>query len=270
VADRSTPSQRDALARVTQEFADIRRRFDEDDRRGDAEWAETHTGPLVAVADWEHLLNAVKSKVRQVVDSLTAAGSASGRNGHTEGVSDLLESVTALDRVHVMLAHEFARRSCLSALDERLAQAPAAVVTTAPRPALALLYVDLDDFRSIDGSRGRAAGDQVLAMIAVRLGSVMRVRDSVRHLGRDALVCLLGDGSDREQVLRLVSKLADAVSVPVTVGAVKLTVRPTIGIATNPAQGASAEILLRRADAAMTRAKRQQTTYAFFDERIDG
>jgi GGDEF domain-containing protein len=71
-------------------------------------------------------------------------------------------------------------------------------------------------------------------------------------------------------VLRLVSKLADAVSVPVTVGAVKLTVRPTIGIATTPAEGASAEILLRRADAAMTRAKRQQTTYAFFDERIDG
>jgi transposase-like protein len=105
---------------------------------------------------------------------------------------------------------------------------------------------------------------------ASQLGCVMRVRDSVRHLGDDALVCLLGDGSDREQVLRLVSKLADAVSVPVTVGAVKLTVRPTIGIATNPAEGASAEILLRRADAAMTRAKRQQTTYAFFDERIDG
>jgi predicted signal transduction protein with EAL and GGDEF domain len=170
VADRSTPSQRDALARVTQEFADIRRRFAEDDRRGDAEWAATHTGPLVAVADWEHLLNAAKSKVRQVVESFTAAGSASGRNGHAEGVSDLLESVTALDRVHVMLAHEFARRNCLSALDERLAQAPAAVVTKAPRPALALLYVDLDDFRSIDGGRGRAAGDQVLAMIAVRLG----------------------------------------------------------------------------------------------------
>lgn len=270
-SDRSTPGQRDALARVTQEFADIRRRFDEDDRLRDAEWASTNPAPVVAVADWEHLLNAVKSKLWQLADTVTDAGGASGLNGHTGGVSsDLLESVTALDRVHVMLAHELARRNCLAALDDRLAQAPVAVGAGAPRAALALLYVDLDDFRSIDGVHGRAAGDEVLAIIAVRLSGVVRAQDTVRHLGGDALACLLDDVSDREQLLRLVSKLADAVSAPVTVGAVEVTVRPTIGIATSPADGASAEILLRRADAAMTRAKRQQTSYAFFDGRTDG
>ncbi len=270
MADRSTPGQRDALARVTQELADIRRRFDEDDRLRDAEWASTHAAPVMAVADWEHLLNAVKSKLWQVADTLTAAGSASRLNGQTEGVSsDLLEAVTALDRVHVMLAHELARNSCLAALDDRIAQAPAAVDTGSSPAALALLHVDLDDFRSIDGGRGRAAGDEVLAIIAVRLRGVMRVQDTVRHLGGDALACVLDDGSDREQLLRLVSKLADAVSAPVTVGAVEVTVRPTIGIATSLADGASAEILLRRADAAMARAKRQQTSYAFFDARTD-
>jgi GGDEF domain-containing protein len=49
-----------------------------------------------------------------------------------------------------------------------------------------------------------------------------------------------------------------------------VTVRPTIGIATSPADGASGDILLRHADAAMARAKRQQTSYAFFDARADG
>ena len=259
MADRLTPGQRDALARVTQEFVDIRHRFEENDRLRNDAWASAHPAPVVAVADWEHLLDAVKSKLRQVADTLTAAGDASGLNGHTGGVSsELLESVTALDRVHVMLVHELARAT----------SGPTA--TVAPRAALALLYVDLDDFRSIDAAHGRAAGDEVLAIIGVRLTRVMRVQDTVRHLGGDALACVLDDWGDREQLLRLVSKLADAASAPVTVGAVEVTVRPTIGIATGQADGASAEILLRRADAAMTRAQRQQTSYAFFDGRPDG
>ena len=266
MADRLTPGQRDALARVTQEFVDIRHRFEENDRLRNDAWASAHPAPVVSVADWEHLLDAVKSKLRQVADTLTAAGDASGLNGHTGGVSsELLESVTALDRVHVMLVHELAR-----ATSGPTASGAAHIGAGAPRAALALLYVDLDDFRSIDVAHGRAAGDEVLAIIGVRLTRVMRVQDTVRHLGGDALACVLDDWGDREQLLRLVSKLADAASAPVTVGAVEVTVRPTIGIATGQADGASAEILLRRADAAMTRAKRQQTSYAFFDGRTDG
>jgi diguanylate cyclase (GGDEF)-like protein len=262
---RSTPGQREALARVTQEFADIRRRFEENDRFCDDAWASTRPVHAVAVADWEHLLNAVKSKLRQVADTLTAAGDASGLNGHAGGVSsDLLESMTALDRVHVMLAHELARASAFTAPGAADVGAPP------PRAALALLYVDLDDFRSIDRAHGRAAGDEVLAIIAVRLTGVMRVQDTVRQLGGDALACVLDDWGGREQLLRLVSKLADAASAPVTVGAVEVTVRPTIGIATGHDDGASAEILLRRADAAMARAKRQRSSYAFFDGRTDG
>lgn len=260
----STPGQREALVRVTQEFADIRRRFEENDRFRDDAWASTRPVPAGAVADWEHLLDAVKSKLRQVADTLTAAGDASGLNGHAGGVSsDLLESMTALDRVHVMLAHELALASAFTAPGAADVSAPP------PRAALALLYVDLDDFRSIDGARGRAAGDEVLAIIAVRLTGVVRVQDTVRQLGGNALACVLDDWGGREQLLQLVSKLADAASAPVTVGAVEVTVRPTIGIATGH-DGASAEILLRRADAAMTRAKRQQTSYAFFDGRTDG
>lgn len=247
-----------------QEFADIRRRFDEHDRLLEAEWATTHPAPAVVVADWEQLLKEVKSTLWQVSERLTAAGAASGLNGHTAGVSsELMESAAALDRMHVMLTQELARKDCLAALDDRLAP------STAGDPTRALLYVDLDDFRSRGGVRDRAAGDEVLAVIALRLSGVMRVQDTVRHLGGDALACLLADWRDRSQLLRLVSKLADAASAPVTVGAIEVTARPTIGIATSPTDGASAAALLRHADAAMSRAKRLQTSYAFFDARTD-
>lgn len=267
---RSTPGQRAALERVAQEFADIRRRFDEADWLREAQWKSTHAVPVVAVPDWEHLFNAVKAKLRQSSEVLAAAGAGAGLNGHAADIhSDLQDSVTALDRLHAMLAVEFGRMKGIEALDGQLMQRPAMDSGAAQRPTVALLVVDLDDFRSIDAHHGRQAGDEVLAIIAVRLSALVRSQDSVRHVGGDALACLLGDWSDRDQLLRLVGKLADAASAPVTVGAQEVRVRPTIGIATGPVDGDSADALLRCADAAMARAKRQQTTYAFFDGRTD-
>jgi diguanylate cyclase (GGDEF)-like protein len=270
-ADRSTPAQRAALHRVTQEFADIRRRFDEGDRLREAEWASTHPLSALPVADWEHVLDTVKATLWQAADTLTAAGAASGLNGHTAGVtSDLVQSVTALDRVHAMLARELARGPGGPVVpDDGLATSPAAVQAQMPRPPLALLYVDLDDFRPIDVRRNRTVGDEVFSIIALRLRGVMRAPGAVRAVRDDALACTLDDWRDHEQLLLLVAQLADAASAPVTVGAIDVTARPTIGIATRQAGGASAEILLQRADVAMTRAKRRHSSYAFFDRRAD-
>lgn len=152
-------------------------------------------------------------------------------------------------------------------LRERL---DAALAQAAPRrPAFALLYLDLDGFRSINDTHGQDAGDELLQIVAARLARAVRADDLVSRMGDDAFACVLADVPSRVQLVHLACKLFDAVSAPLKIGDLKLTVHPSIGIASGPTDGATAEALLRNADAAMVRAKRQKIGYAFFDERAD-
>ena len=152
-------------------------------------------------------------------------------------------------------------------LRERL---DAALAQAAPRrPAFALLYLDLDGFRSINDTHGHDAGDELLQIVAARLARAVRADDLVGRMGDDEFACVLADVPSRVQLVHLACKLFDAVSAPLKIGDLKLTVHPSIGIASGPTDGATAEALLRSADAAMVRAKRQKIGYAFFDERAD-
>jgi diguanylate cyclase (GGDEF)-like protein len=134
------------------------------------------------------------------------------------------------------------------------------------RRVLAVLYLDLDGFKPVNDTHGHDAGDELLRIIAARLARAIRAEDMVSRLGGDEFACLLSDLPSREHLCHLACKLFDAVSAPVQIGALKLSVHPSIGIATCPADGATAETLLKSADTAMYRAKRHQTGYAFFDQ----
>lgn len=237
----------------------------------EAQYAAPDATPILMVADWEHLLNAVKTRLRQAVEALPAADAAAARsNGHAAGLqASVLESVAALDQLHAMLAHDLGRRHCLSAFDDRFALGRAAPAGRS-HPPLALMYVDLGDLHSIGQTHGSEAGDEVLVAVAARLTGVLRVQDIVRHLGGHAFACLLDGLSDREELDALAEQLVEAVSAPLRIGDLDVTVRPTVGIATSLTDGNSAATLFRCADAAMMQARRQQTAYAFFEERIDG
>lgn len=150
---------------------------------------------------------------------------------------------------------------------ERLDQALAPAA--APGPALALLYLDLDGFKPINDMHGHEAGDALLRIVAARLSRAVRAEDMVGRLGGDEFGCLLGGLLNREQLGQLACKLFDAVSAPLCIGELQLTVRPSIGIAVCPGDGATAEQLLKHADAAMYRAKRHRSGYAFFDGCVD-
>jgi diguanylate cyclase (GGDEF)-like protein len=255
---------------VTQEFDAMRRAFEQEDRMREAEYGAPDAMPLTVVADWEHLLNAVKTRLRQAVETLPAMGAAAGLNGHAAGLhATVLQSVTALDQLHALLAHDFGRRHCLSAFDDRFAR-ERSTLAQPQRPTLALLYVDLAQIDAIREAHGSEVVDEVLAVTALRLADATRVQDMVRHLGGGAFACLLDDVSDREQLGRLAVQLAAALSAPLSVGDLDLSVRPTIGMATSPTDGDSAAALLRCADAAVARARRQQSGYAFFDAHVDG
>lgn len=141
--------------------------------------------------------------------------------------------------------------------------------TEVERPTLALLYLDLDGFKPINDLHGHSVGDRLLRIVAQRLTRAIRSEDRVGRMGGDEFACLLGNVDNREQLSHLACKLFDAVSAPLQIGKLQLTVRPSIGIAVCPNDGGTADTLLRRADAAMYRAKRAQSGYAFFDRQAD-
>jgi diguanylate cyclase (GGDEF)-like protein len=168
------------------------------------------------------------------------------------------------------------RRSALQArLEGALAGAQAGAQTGAPEadpaaaPLLAVMYLDLDDFKPVNDRHGHAVGDELLRIVAQRLRRAMRAQDMVCRLGGDEFACLLTTPMSREHLGQVAAKLFDTVSAPLKVEALALTVRPSIGIAMCPRDGDSAQQLLERADAAMYRAKRRQLGYAFFDARVD-
>ena len=171
-------------------------------------------------------------------------------------------------------ARHLARHDSLTALpnrgffSERLAQALAAAAPR--REALAVMYLDLDDFKPINDAYGHAIGDEVLRIVAARLGRAVRSEDTVGRLGGDEFACLLKGLQCRVQLGHLACQVFDAVAAPCKIGMRQLHVRPSIGIAMCPADGLDADALLRNADAAMYNAKRQQIGYAVFDEAAQG
>lgn len=106
----------------------------------------------------------------------------------------------------------------------------------------------------------------MLRMVAARLARTGRADDMVNRVGGDEYACLLADVPSREQLSHLACKMFDAVGAPMKIGQLKLTVHASIGIAICPSDGASTEALVKSADEAMYRAKRQNTGYAFFAE----
>ena len=132
------------------------------------------------------------------------------------------------------------------------------------RGGLAVLYLDLDGFKAVNDAHGHAVGDDLLKIVAARLMRALRAEDVVGRLGGDEFACLLTDATGRDQLRQLACHLFDTVSAPVKIGQLKVSVRPSIGIAVCPDDGLTCDGLLNSADTAMYRAKREQSGHSFF------
>ncbi|MEJ6001210.1 GGDEF domain-containing protein [Paucibacter soli] len=151
---------------------------------------------------------------------------------------------------------------------QRLAQA---IQEARPeQPAVAVLYLDLDNFKQVNDEHGHAVGDEVLKIAAARLRRAVRASDMVSRIGGDEFACLRATDADPRPLLLLANKLYQAVSAPMTVGALSLQIQPSIGIAVFPFDGACAESLLKSADMAMYTAKRARLGHAFHDTQAGG
>lgn len=130
--------------------------------------------------------------------------------------------------------------------------------------SLAVMFLDLDGFKSVNDTWGHAAGDRLLVGVAERLSGALRATDTVARMGGDefAILCPgMGGEGEAEIVAR---KLLETFQSPIPVDGLGLSITASIGIALYPMDGATPESLLLDADAAMYRAKRNgKNTYAF-------
>ena len=138
-----------------------------------------------------------------------------------------------------------------TAFSDRLAVATADVDLVAPP---AVLFVDVDDFKSINDTLGHAAGDELLLAVAARLSADVRADDVVARLGGDEFAVLLGS-ADSGRLGKAADRLLAAMREPVELAGTAVTVTVSVGGALG-SPGVTAERLLHSADTAMYSAKR--------------
>ncbi len=122
---------------------------------------------------------------------------------------------------------------------------------------LAVLFIDLDYFKSINDTFGHAAGDAVLIAVVQRLKSVMRESDAVARLSGDEFGVMIQPAEDTERIAHVAQKIIDALREPIAFGKITLKIGASIGISVFSADGDTPEELLHNADAAMYNSKRK-------------
>ena len=122
---------------------------------------------------------------------------------------------------------------------------------------LAVIFLDLDDFKTVNDSLGHAAGDEVLREVARRLDANIRSSDTAARFGGDEFAILMEDVSSAQEAADTAERILDALGAPMTVDRTDLLVRCSIGISVSQGELPSdADELTRNADAAMYIAKR--------------
>ncbi len=130
---------------------------------------------------------------------------------------------------------------------------------------LALLYLDLDNFKRVNDSLGHDAGDRLLQTVAERIRAYVRNEDTVSRLGGDEFVVLLSAVHGSTASDRVAHKILDALRLPVWLEGQEVVVTGSIGITIIPEDSADPAVILRNADLAMYRAKETgRDRYEFF------
>jgi len=134
---------------------------------------------------------------------------------------------------------------------------------------IAVVFIDIDHFKTINDSLGHAAGDLVLQAVANRLRTCLRIGDTVARIGGDEFVVLLEGNSKRDTFERVAHKLADSLTDAFDIDGREMYVAASMGISVFPQDGTDSETLLRNADTAMYRAKTAgRNCWRFFDESM--
>ncbi|MCM8855519.1 MAG: EAL domain-containing protein [Candidatus Thiodiazotropha sp.] len=150
-----------------------------------------------------------------------------------------------------------------SLLSDRLVQA----IGSAHREKwkLAILFIDLDQFKMVNDTFGHVMGDELLQLVASRIGECVRESDTVARFGGDEFIILLQDVSDMDAVANVATKVIEKITRVFTLYGREIYIGASVGITIFPDDATNADSLLRNADMAMYQAKdRGRNSYQFF------
>lgn len=135
---------------------------------------------------------------------------------------------------------------------------------------VAVLFLDLDRFKSINDTMGHSAGDKLLQEVAIRIRSALRETDTVARQGGDEFVLVLSDLAGPNDVSRIAGSLLFALAPAMDIDGNSVYITTSIGIALSPLDGSDVETLMKNADIAMYQAKaRGRNTFEFFSRQLD-
>jgi diguanylate cyclase (GGDEF)-like protein/PAS domain S-box-containing protein len=220
-----------------------------------------------------HRLHRPDGSVRWVQGHMTAAGW--DETGRPVRVLGTMQDITEQKTTEDLLAHQALHDDLTGLVNRGVLLDRLGRVLAAPRTAdgvVAVVFLDLDQFKWVNDSRSHSAGDALLVQVARALEAAVRPTDTLARFGGDEFVVLCEELQDEDDVLGVVERLAAALERPFELdrpeGQAAVTVTVSMGVATaRPGDGTGPEALVRDADIAMYRAKeRGRARFEIFDE----
>jgi len=136
--------------------------------------------------------------------------------------------------------------------------------------SLAVIFLDLDGFKTVNDTHGHNVGDELLIMVAKLMQEALREGDTLARIGGDEFIAVLPGLEKNEDYKKILERLLLAASTPLIIDEIELQVSASIGVTLYPQDGVDADILIRHADQAMYQAKRLgKNCYHLFDTEHD-
>ncbi|MEO5574282.1 MAG: EAL domain-containing protein, partial [Gammaproteobacteria bacterium] len=193
--------------------------------------------------------------------------------GEVKGYVALIHDITAHKQAEQRLAY-LAHYDTLTGLpnrtllNDRLSQAMARR-SAAHQTQVAILFLDLDHFKTINDTAGHSIADALLREVGERLSACVRIGDTVARLGGDEFAIILIDLIHKIDVGQFVQKIPDCLSAPFKIDGHEIFVTASIGVSLYPDDGLNAETLLKNADTAMYLAKqRGRNCYQYYSAAL--
>lgn len=134
---------------------------------------------------------------------------------------------------------------------------------------LAVMFIDLDDFKKANDVFGHQVGDRILVSVADRLKKVMRSDDTVGRLGGDEFFILLDSFSSQDALIKIANNVLESLKKPFSIGQLNTGLSASIGISVYPDDGSTVEDLLVNADLSMYRSKKTgKNSFTFFENSM--